>query len=59
MKAYGFKLVELTFDTKKSNRYYVNDNTVYSSVGTRNALRTHKKAARREAKNLINKELGE
>jgi hypothetical protein len=59
MKAYGFKLVELTFDTKKSNRYYANNNAVYSSVGTRNALRTYKKAARREAKGIINSQIGE
>jgi hypothetical protein len=54
MKAYGMKTVEYENDSKKAGDLFSlfdsHKNPAFSSTGTKNALRSYKKTARRDAK---------
>jgi len=55
LKPYGLTKIEYINDSKKVGDYSNSNtgNAVYSSAGTRNALRRYKKAARRANKAAI------
>ena len=61
MKPYGMTKIQYINDSKKVGDYKNSNtgNAVYSSVGSRNALRRYKKVARREDKAFILEILGE